>query len=146
LDEKRSSARSAVIRDAVIFTPLFLAAVAGWIATLVHILVKDRSEIPFLVILSLLAFLVGFQSIQALRDLFTEPKMTTGEIVRMWGRGGLQVLPGHYIYVNKNVFKIPALLYDKLERGETVSVTYYPHTSTVVTVHKTSGKPASTAH
>jgi len=143
LDERRSAARSAIIRDAAIYTPLFLIIGAGWVATLIDILIDNRDQIPFLVVLSLLALLTGYQSIQALRDLLAEPKATTGEILRMWGRGGLQIMPGHYIYVNKNVFKIPHALYDKLDKGDTVSITYYPHTSTMVTLHKESGKPAA---
>ncbi len=146
MDDQRSSARASVIRDAVIFTPFFLAVVAGWTATMVGVLVKGDRGVPAPVILSLLAVLLGFQSIQALRDLLTEPKVTRGEIARKWSRPVLPVVPGHYIYVNKVVFKLPALLYEQLENGDTVTITHYPHTNTVVAVSKESGSLPATTH
>ena len=146
MDEQRSSARASVIRDAVIFTPLFLAVIAGWTATLVGVLAEGDRGIIALVILGLMAVLLGFQSIQALRDLLTEPKVTRGEIARKWSRTELLVVPGHYIYVNNVVFKLPALLYEQLENGDTVAITYYPHTNTVVAVSKESGIPSATTH
>lgn len=97
-------------------------------------------------ILGLLAVLLGFQSIQALRDLLTEPKVTRGEIARKWSRPELLVVPAHYIYVNNVVFKLPALLYEQLENGDTVAITYYPHTNTVVAVSKESGSLPATTH
>jgi hypothetical protein len=82
----------------------------------------------------LLALLVGFQSIQSLRDLWAEPRATTGEIVRKWKRTDLFVFPSYYFYVNKTVFRIAPLTYHQLEEGDVVSVTHYPHTATVVTL------------
>jgi len=48
--------------------------------------------------------------------------------------------------VNKVVFKLPALLYEQLENGDTVAITHYPHTNTVVAVSKESGSPSATTH
>lgn len=130
------SARGPIIRDAVIFTPFFLALAAAWAAAFVK---QGSGAIPLLVILAIVTALVGFQSIQALRDLMARPKVTKGEISRKWKRADLLFFQGHYVYVNKRVFKIGPLEYQQLEEGDSVSVTHYPHTNTVVSVRKAGG-------
>lgn len=135
MEEQRSAARASIIRTAVIYTPLLLAILAGWGAALASVLEEGGGGgIPLLVVLGLLALLVGFQSIQSLRDVWGEPRVTRGEIVRKWKRADLLVFPGYYFYVKKTVFRVAPLIYHQLEEGDTVSVTHYPHTATVVTV------------
>jgi hypothetical protein len=55
-------------------------------------------------------------------------------------------VPAHYIYVNKVVFKLPALLYEQLDHGDKVAITHYPHTNTVVEVSKESESHPATTH
>ncbi|MDI6857705.1 MAG: hypothetical protein QME71_05265 [Dehalococcoidia bacterium] len=131
------SARGSVIRDAIIFTPFFLAFAAAWIAAFIS---EGNGAIPLLVILGLVTLLSGYQSVQALRDLVAKPQVTEGEISRKWRGTDMFVLRSHYIYVNRKVFKIDPLEHQQLEEGDLVAVTHYPHTNAVVSVRKTGKK------
>jgi len=123
------SARGPVIRDAIIFTPFFLAFAAAWIAAFV---VEGNGAIPLLVILGAVTLLAGYQSVQALRDLVARPQVTEGEISRKWRGTDMFVFRSYYIYVNRKVFKIDPLEHEQLEEGDLVAVTHYPHTNAVV--------------
>jgi hypothetical protein len=136
LSGQTSPAKGPVVRDAVIFTPFFLALAAAWVAAFIA---EGRGAIPLLVILGIVALLAGYQSMLSLRDLVAEPTVTEGQILRKWKRADLFVFQGHYIYVNRNVFKIDPLEYHRLEEGDSVSVTHYPHTNSVVSVQKEGG-------
>jgi len=137
LQEGISAARRHLIRDAVIYTPLFVLALLAWGFALAGVVAAGGGGGIFLVVLlTIVVFLTGFQSIQALRDLRSSPVATEGAVVRKWRRAELLIFPTHYFYVNRNVFRVPPLMYREIEQGDVVAITHYPHTSTVIEVKR----------
>lgn len=135
MEEAHRAARSALLRTAFVFTPLFLLSLAG-MGLVIFNLVREGASglIVTLMLLCLAASLTGYQSIQSLRDLRTSPLVSSGLIARKWSRADLFIMRSHYIYVERSVFKVTPLIYAELEEGDAVSVTHYPYTNTVVSV------------
>lgn len=127
VDEGRAAARRSLLLNAAIFTPLFL------IATIGVVLAFLTGAWVLLVIGAFVAFLFGYQGIQALRDLGEEPVSLTGPVVRRWSRADFIIFgQGYYVMVKRQVFRIRPEVYLELDVDDTVEVTYYPHTNTVV--------------
>ena len=141
------SARASVLRTALFYTPLFLATLIIVILTLAGVW---DTGIVLLVILLLLMFLFGYQSIQALRDLRAELKTTRGPISRIWSKMDLIVTRSYYIRVSGNIFRVPfPAYYDLREEAKRmrnagiddeymieVQIVHYPHTGTVESVER----------
>lgn len=132
MEQPRRSARVSVIWSAVLYTPFFLAALAG-AGFLIRSLANDfeGGTVVGLVVVGVIALLSGYQSIQAFRDLFTQPVETRGVVERKWSRADFFVVRSHYVMVKRNVFRIEPFEFVDVELGDTVSVIHYPHTSTV---------------
>lgn len=142
-----SSARAAVLRTALFYTPLFVASLVGVVLMLVG--VWDFTIVLFGIIL-FLAFLFGFQSIQALRDLKEDLRTTRGPVSRIWSKMDLIVTRSYYIRVEGNIFRVPfADYYDLRQEAKRlkdagledeyrieVQVVHYPHTGTVESVER----------
>ena len=135
MEEAHRAARGALVRTALVFTPLFVLSLAG-VGAVIFELAREGPGglIITLVLLFLAAFLTGHQAIQSLRDLRSSPRTSNGLIDRRWSRADMLVLRSYYIYVERSVFKVSPLIYDELEEGDTVSVNHYPHTNTVISV------------
>ena len=135
MKEGISAARRHVIRDAIIYSPVFVFCLVVWVIVLVGVVFeKDGRGIFLVLLLTIVVFLVGFQSIQSLRDLRSEPVTSEGPVLRRWRRAEFLLFPAYYIYVNRNVFKVPELLYNEIGDGDIVAVTHYPHTATVANI------------
>jgi hypothetical protein len=128
------SPRARVIRDAVIYTPLFLLVLAMLLLMVAGI--WDRAPVA-MVLLAVVGFLFGYQSIQSLRDLREQPQTVSGVVERRWTKRDAFVAKSHYIAVNKGIFRIPIESYLDVKQGDTVTVVAYPHTGTVVSVDRT---------
>lgn len=127
------SPRGRLVRDAIIYTPPFLVFAAvlllmafGW----------GGRPIIGMVIVAFLVFLFGYQSIQSLRDLATEPRDVAGPIARRWAKRDGFLWKSHYISVQKSIYRIPITTYLDLKAGEAVRVHAYPHTGMVVVVER----------
>jgi len=137
LQERHSPARRSIVRDTLIYTPLLLAILAAWGAALATAIKEHGGGgIVLLVLLSLVALLIGFQSIQSLRDLWSQPIVTEGEVLRKWSRAELLLFRAHYLYVNRFVFRVTPLVYLQLRTGDVVAVRHYRHTATVVSIER----------
>ena len=137
MKEGISAARHRLIRDAVIYTPILVLAAAAWIAVLIATVSAGGGGGIFLVlILTILVFLAGYQSVQSVRDLGSSPKTTEGPVFRKWRRVEFLLFPAHYLYVNRHIFKVPQLIYLAVEQGDVVAVTHFPHTAAVVEVRR----------
>ena len=135
MDEAHRAARSSLVRTALVFTPMFLLSLGGIGLVILNLVREGASGLIFtLVLLALAASLTGYQSFQSLRDLRISPHVSRGVITRKWSRADLFIMRSHYIYVDRSVFKVTPLIYAELEEGDSVSVTHYPHTSTVISV------------
>ena len=137
MKEGISAARHRLIRDAVIYTPVLVVVVAVWGASLASVVsAGGGGGIFLLLLLTIVVFLAGFQSIQSLRDLRSSPVTSEGPVIRKWRRAEFLLFPAYYLYVNRNVFRVPPLSYREVEQGDVVAVTHYPHTATVIEVKR----------
>ena len=137
MKEGISTARRRLIRDAVIYTPVLLIAVVAWSASLAGVVdAGGGGGIFLLLLLTIVVLVAGFQSIQSLRDLRSSPVTSEGSVTRKWRRAEFLLFPAYYLYVNRNIFKVPPLSYREVEQGDVVAVTHYPHTAMVVEVKR----------
>lgn len=141
-----SSARATVVREAVMYTPLFIASAI--VALLGFAGVWDLGILPYIMLV--LALLFGYLSIQALRDLRHAPITTRGVVTRIWSKRDVLVSKSYYISVDRTIFKVPLpVYYDLREEAKRlrdadmddeyrieVEVTHYPHTSIVQSVER----------
>jgi hypothetical protein len=140
--------RSALIRSAIFYTPLFLLTLASLLAMLTGLL---DGGIVLIVIAAVAAFLFGYQSIQALRDLRASRLLVTqGAVNRIWSKMDMFISRSYYINVNRNIFRIPIDAYwdlreeaKKMRADGTdedyrieVRVEHYPHTGNVTKVER----------
>jgi len=135
------SPRGRLIRDAVIYTPIFALCLAVLLFMIAGVI--DRAPVA-LVLLVIVTFLFGYQSIQSLRDLVAEPETVEGPVLRRWTKRDAFVAKSYYVAVNKAIFRIPVDAYMDTIVGDTVRIVAYPHTGTVVEVErlKREEKPA----
>jgi hypothetical protein len=129
------SARIAVIRDAAIYTPLFIA---GLIGTVLSVLGVIDAGAVLTAIEAIITALFGYQSIQALRDLNAEVIRTEGVVGRRWSKMDFIVTRSHYIAVAGKIFRIPVENWQFLNEDDHVVVTHYPHSGTVAAVEPVS--------
>ena len=127
------SPRGRIVRDALIYTPLFVLS-AGLLALMLANVV-DRAIIG-MILLAGMAFLFGYQSVQSLRDLSAAPRTVTGVITRRWTKRDAFVAKSHYITVERAIYRIPVESYLDLLERDTVTIVAYPHTGTVVSVER----------
>lgn len=140
--------RAGLWRSAILYTPLFVLTLAALVLMLVGVI--DDGPV-LLVIMLVLAFLFGYQSIQAIRDLrANRTVITQGPVNRIWSKMDLFVTRSYYITVDRNIFRIPVQAYwdlreeakrmradgsDEEYRIE-VRVEHFPHTGNVVKVER----------
>jgi len=128
-----ASARAAVLRSALLFSP-FLLVTLGALAFIVRDVAVEGSSggrIVGLVLVGSVAALLGYQVVQSVRDLFASPVETTGLVERLWSRNDFFLFRNTYLFVERNVFRLEPEQALEVELGATVRVVHYPHTSTV---------------
>ncbi|HWO93249.1 MAG TPA: hypothetical protein VNL92_00625 [Dehalococcoidia bacterium] len=135
-------ARRSVVRSAIIFTPLLLLTLAVLIAMIVNRATGGDASLVLIVIVGLIALLVGFQSIEALRDLRAELKETRGRVRRSWSRSDFFFWRSYYIHVDETVFKVRPETHVVLKEGDEVVITHMPHTATIETIAKVRPEPS----
>jgi len=135
--EERRNHRRAVIRQAVIYTPVAAGVVTLLSISVWNVIIGNYGALIAGTILALIAVAVIFQSVAALRDLRSQPIATTGMIRRAWTKGMfLGFIRSHYILVQRAVFDISVVSYTQLVEGDEVEVRHWPHTKTVIEVRK----------
>lgn len=131
------SPRGRLIRDAIVYTPIFLLCAA--VLLLMVIGVIDRAIVG-MVLLAVVTFLFGYQSVQTLRDLGERPRLFEGSVTRRWTKRDGFVVKSHYVAVNKAIFRIPVDAYMDVKTGDSVRIEAYPHTGLVLRCERT-GRP-----
>ncbi|MGE0228371.1 MAG: hypothetical protein AB7I38_09340 [Dehalococcoidia bacterium] len=135
--EERRNHRRAVIRQAVIYTPLSVGVLALLSISLWSVINGQFGALIAATILALIALAVVFQSVAALRDLGAQPTATAGMVRRAWTKGMfLGFIRSHYILVQRAVFDISIVSYTQLAEGDEVEVRHWPYTKTVIEVRK----------
>lgn len=131
-------ARNSIIRNAIIWLPLFLVTGGALLFFVADIVVGGGRGTWFLiVVLSILAFLFGYQGIQSTLDLIYGDTTTEGRVTRRWARTDSLVIRSHYIRLDrKKIFRIDNLYHGETKEGDYVRVRYYPHSAVVIEVEK----------
>ena len=127
-------ARRALLRSALIWTPPFVLFTALTAFNLIRAL-EGNTEVWIVAVLTgLIALLVAFSSLQALRDLSAIPMGTRGAIDRKWSKSDLFFLfPGHYVLVHQRIFRVPKATYRAMPDVDGwIDLLHYPYTNTVV--------------
>lgn len=130
--------RTSLIRTAIIWTPLFLAAAAGLIFYAVDTATGSKYGGTWIlvVVLGIATFLFGFQSIQAWLDLFTEPIDQSGFVQRRWARRDSFVFQTQYIRIDKRILRGDHLLLAEVKEGDYIRANFYRHSNVLVDVEK----------
>jgi hypothetical protein len=132
----QSSARAAVLRTALLFTPFFALALLGF-----AVFARDAAQqglsagrVVGLVLVGLVVLLLGYQVVQSVRDLFSGLVETVGLVERQWSRNEFLLFRNTYIFVGKDVYRLSPEQGIEAERGKMVRIVHLPHTSTVETI------------
>jgi len=128
------SPRGRIVRDALVYTPVFV--IAAVILLLMFLGVMDRAIVG-MVLLALVVFLFGYQSVQSLRDLNAVPRSIEGAVARRWTKRDGFVVKSYYVTVARGIYRIPVESYLDLHVGDIVRIAAYPHTGMVVSVERT---------
>jgi len=131
--EREARARGAVVRQAVIWTPLFLAALGAFLFFLVdEASGGDRGSWFTVGLLGVFTLLFGYMAVQALRDLAGQPAEHEGLITRRWARTDAFLFRSHYVRVEPGIIlRIDPRDHDVGE-GDYVRVRYYRGTSVAI--------------
>lgn len=137
-------ARRAVVRMAVLYTPLTIAMVVLAAIALFNLLNGAFAAVIGVVIFGIISFATGYQAWTALRDLRAEPVRTRGIVDRAWDKGTvLWITRAHYALVRsplpgdaerfaRRVFVLPEDVYREIAEGGEVEIDHLPHTNTVL--------------
>lgn len=138
--EQERRARNSVLRNALIWMPLFLIVFGALLFFGFDVIVNDgdRGGTWFLlVVLSIFSFLFGYQGIHALLDLIHGEKVMEGLVTRRWSRTDSLVLKSHYIRVNrKEIFRIDNYFHGEAKTGDFVRIRYYPRSAVVIELER----------
>jgi hypothetical protein len=129
----RPSARAAVLRGALLFTPFLGVTLVALV-----LIARDTADtgasagrIVGLVLVGSVALLLTYQVVQSVRDLFSSPVETIGLVERRWSRNDLFLFRNSYIFVGRDVFRLAPEEFIEVDLGDTVRIVHYPHTTTV---------------
>ena len=138
LIEEARHHRAAVIRAAVMWTPLTLAALTGEGLLLRAVLGGNLSAIFGLAIVGMMVMAPAFMSIAALRDLRSSPITTEGRVERLWNKSTFLIFGrNYYLLMNGRVFSISLDAYRELfpRTGSEAKVRHWPYTDIVISLH-----------
>lgn len=134
----RSKASNAVLRSTLLFTP-FLAVTLFGLAFIVRELVAEgptAGRFVGLVLVASVALLLAYQVVQSIRDLLAETVETVGEVERSWTRNDLFLFRNSYVFLGRNVYRVPPEQYLELSPGDKVRIVHLPHTGAVETIER----------
>lgn len=149
LIEERLHHRRVLVRTAALYVPCGIFATVLLVLSLVSLFTGNIGAIFAVVLLGLISFAVDYEGIAALRDLRGHPIDTEGPIQRSWSKGRFAFVGRvHYLLVERRVFEVNGATALELHEGDRVRIDHWPHTNTVIAVHKlprTSAGPGSAA-
>lgn len=134
----RSKAWNSVLRSTILFVP-FLAVTLFALGFIVREIATDGASpgvIVGLILVGSVALLLGYQVTQSIRDLLSETVETVGEVVRSWTRNDMFLFRNSYVFVDRNVYRVPPDQYIELSPGDTVRIVHTPHTGAVETIER----------
>jgi hypothetical protein len=135
--EERGPNRPAIVRNAIVYTPLAAGIGALFLWSVFSLLTGNPGAIIMAFILGLIGFALVFESIAALRDLRSEPTKTEGEARRIWKKSKVLIFGRQdYVLVDGQVFEIGPVAATELSEGQRVSIRHWPHTMRVITLER----------
>lgn len=132
----RSSAWWAVLRSALVFTPVLAVALValGYIAQEIADKGSSGGRVVALVLIGFVALLLAYQVVQSLRDLFSRTVETVGVVDRCWTKNDFFLFRNSYIFVERDVYRLSPELSVTVDPGDSVRIVHYPHTGAVETI------------
>jgi len=144
----RSSARTTVLRSALLFAP-FLAVAAVALAFLVTDGASNgwgAGTVVAVALVGSVTLLLAYQVVQSLRDVFARPVETVGPVEKRWSRSDMFLFRNAYVFVGRDVFRLPPDA--DIQTGDVVRIRHSPHTAAVEeieVVERAGAKEASRA-
>lgn len=146
LEAQRARARGSLIRTALVWSPFFVAALGTWLYFTAGELFGFGQGWFLVVVLSIVTFLLGFQSVGALRDLLRGTTEVTGQVTRRWARRDSLVIKSHYVRINRGkIIRLDGVFHTDVAQGDHVRIVFYPSSMMAVTVEKIELPDESTA-
>ena len=139
------SARATILRSLLLFVP-FLLVVLVALALLLRSTADEGASggrIVALVLMGSVGLLLVYQVVQSVRDLFSRTVETVGRVERRWSRSNFFLFRNSYIFVGRDVFRLPPKQFTEIGLGDTVRIVHYPHTAAVEAIEVVARKGAS---
>lgn len=143
LIEERHDHRSAIVRSAIFYTPLAIVSGVLLLIAAYNLLTGGLAALIPTIFLAILAFATIFEAQANLRDLRSEPTITRGPVMRAWNKGRFLIIGRvHYLLVERRVFEVNPVSAAEVEEGRYVEIAHWPHTNTLITLHRGPARPA----
>lgn len=136
-EEKLRKARRGLWRSAILWTPPFLASLAGGLYFLTRqVATDDGAGWVAPVLLLVFAVLLGFQSIQPLRDLRGRTLTLEGFISRRWAKFDL-ISRSNYLRIDHDkILRTDRVQYLMVDKDDYVAIEYFPASMIAAVVEK----------
>ena len=132
----RSSAWMSVLRSALIFAPFLAVTLVAFAFIVVDVADEGLTggRVVGMAMVGVVALMLTYQVVQSLRDLVAQPVETTGLVERTWSRNDFFLFRNTYVFVERNVYRVPPEQRVHMASGDSVRIVHYPHTGAVVTI------------
>ena len=145
LIEDRPHHRTVLLRKAILYTPSGVVATGLFLLAFFNLVTGNVGAIFAAILLGLIAFAVDFEALGSIRDLRGEPVTTEGPVLRSWTKARIAIFGHvHYLLLARRVFEVNAVTALEVSEGDRVRVMHWPHTNTVISVHRLPAVPVST--
>ncbi len=136
-EDKLRRAHRGLWRAAIIWTPPFLASAGGGVYFLVRqVATDDGAGWVAPIVLLLFAALLGFQSIQPIRDLRGRTVSLEGFITRRWAKFDL-IARSNYLRIDHDkILRTDRVQYLMVEQDDYVTVEYFPASMIAAVIEK----------
>ena len=134
----RSQAWNSVLRSAILFTPFLVITVGALVFIAIDAVDEGftAGRVVGWTLVALVALLLAYQVVQSLRDLLSDTVETVGEVERSWTRNDMFLFKNSYVFVDRNVYRVPPERYIELKPGDQVRIVHTPHTGAVETIER----------
>ncbi|MCY3882183.1 MAG: hypothetical protein OXG61_08695 [Chloroflexi bacterium] len=136
-EDKLRRAHRGLLRAAIIWTPPFLASAGGGVYFLVRqVATDDGAGWVAPIVLLIFAALLGFQSIQPLRDLRGRTVMLEGFVTRRWAKFDL-IARSNYLRIDHDkILRTDRVQYLMVDKDDYVEIEYFPASMIAAVVEK----------
>lgn len=136
-DDRLRRARRSLWRTALIWMPLFIAAIGGAIYFFIAEAATDSGNgwvLPC--VLTVFGALFGFQGIQAVRDLRGGTEIVAGFITRRWSKFDLGMRTSYLRIDRDRIIRIDRVQWLTVDKDDYVELEYFPASMVGVTIEK----------